>query len=1024
MALQKTSVFVPLGGALDSQKAPLSMPSTSLLTCDNVTQERRGEFRRRYGFTQVAGDSLAGINASCPSQVATVGQGPTGQSMVALMDTNQLVKFDTAKASWTAQTPLTPRVSTMTRAALAMSNDLPARLAGFASDGTEFVCATSRITGPVAGANQSIYAVWGKVSSPALDNNGNLIGTVVSLNVVRCAALPGFLCIFSADTSGNLVARVRNTSTGVISSTTVKAGLDTATPLLDAMYYTGSTITLVMRMAGAPSSFQRIEFNPSTLANASDDTVAISNPPTLLSLIADPSNSGRRFVGLANGGSTNTSVVSLLATGVAVNNWQLEAIQATQLTGCMKGISDGAFVYQVQAPTANTLKRNTVVAGVVGTARFLDNTIVGIVGSIASNGWGVSGDTMWYFTVVQNKSSATDFQQTAIVQANTFTDAGINSSDNVLIPMASLAPLGSGPTPTTALYQAMNIGTRTFAVGMPVATLFSLTGGVVTGDYVISSFTQVLTTASDSLVNIGQPAYRNGKPIFPGESLCTVEGTYLLPIGMFSPPQQPSLSQAGGGSLTPLATYQYAAVVETVTQDGLVWRGPATVSALITLTGANQTVGVTVLCWQTESFYQFLRIKFYRSQANGSVPTLIKVIYADGASMAAGSWGIAADTAADNTITAGEILYTVGEQPNMCWPPSSHVWIFDDRLWAVNRDYRTEIQYSKNLQATRQPETTLANVVDLDDQWGDVTGGSSVEGRGVIFKRNAIYFVQGDGLTDAGSGNNYTVTRISDDIGALPGTPLVNAGDAIYFVSQRGIHSVDAAGNIRFVGKGIDAWVNQPQVNTPETFYDGVFVPSKNEVRFVTTNYVFVYDRKFPDQDGVGQWIRWTGLSGMRRCLLVNDQMVLFKTDGTVWREGTSAQTTDQGVAFTGTVRTGWIRPSANGLVPAPVQQGMRVYDGRVVFTRIAGGGSITATAKLYFNDDDSSVQTFTSQAIAGATLTDVGEFFPTTQKCTSCSVEVNLPSGDATMRVQGVSLNVGIRAPSEQRRPAGEKWS
>ena len=208
-----------------------------------------------------------------------------------------------------------------------------------------------------------------------------------------------------------------------------------------------------------------------------------------------------------------------------------------------------------------------------------------------------------------------------------------------------------------------------------------------------------------------------------------------------------------------------------------------------------------------------------------------------------------------------------------------------------------------------------------------------------------------------------------------------------------------------------------------------MFVPSKNEVRFVTTNYVFVYDRKFPDTavggTGLGQWIRWTGLSGMRRCLLVNDQMVLFKTDGTVWREGTSAQTTDAGTAFTGIVRTGWVRYNpAGALVPAPVQGGMRVYDGRAVFTRIAGGGSITAQAKLYFNDDDSQVQTFTSQAIAGGTLSDVGEFFPTQQKCTSCSVEVDLPSGDATLRVQGVSLNLGVRKPSEQRRPAGEKWS
>ncbi len=1019
MALAKTSIFVPFGGALDSQKAPLSMPNSSLLTCDNVTQERKGEWRRRYGFTQVAGDTVPG--GVCPSQVATVGEGPTGQSMIASALTAYLV-YDATLGAWQSGA-LTARASAITRSELAASNDAVVGGLGYASSATEWICAVVRQSAPAAPV---ILCVTGKVDNPQIDNfsANSVLDLAANVTWIKCASIAGFLCLFWGDTAGNLKVKVRNSSTGIFSSATIKTGIANGF-IADVGVYAGSTVTLVFLMAGAAAAYQFIEFDPSTLAHAVDVSIATPARPTFITTIYDATGGAVRYPAHSSA-APDTRVDSITSAGAQVGQYSVEAIQSTKLTGVMNaGSANGAFVYQT---TTGQLRRNARTASVVGTPGYLNGQSTASSGTpvnLISVGWAANGDSAWYFLVAEAVQVGTGFLWTPILQSNSFAFGDVATR-----PVGALAPNGIGSGVSSSLLaQANATASGTFRVGLPVLTAFGRIGGGMHADTVMTSFTHYLRVTGDSGINTGWPAYRNGKPIMCGQSLSTPEGLYLVPMGQFAPPQPVSVAQsAAAGALTLLATYDFVVVFETVTQDGLVWRSQPATPAIITLTGANQTVVVTQAQQQAESLNQLLRIKFYRSQANGSVPQLDKVYYTDG-SQNPGSW-VFTDTLSDGAINTGEVLYTVGEQPNMCWPPSSHVWIFDDRLWAVNRDYRTEIQYSKSLQAQRQPETTLANVIDLDDQWGDVTGGSSVEGRGVIFKRNAIYFVQGDGLTDAGSGNNYTITRISDDIGALPGTPLVNAGDAIYFVSQRGVHSVDAQGNIRFVGAAIDQWVNQPQVNTPETFYDGIFVPSKNEVRFVTTNYVFVYDRKFPDAlpnggMGLGQWSRWTGLSGMRRCLLVNEQMVLFKTDGTVWREGTAAQTTDQGAAFTGVVRTAWVRYNpAGALVPAPVQAPMRVYDGRVVFTRIAGGGTITASAKLYFNDDDAQVQTFTSQAIAGGTLTDVGEFFPTQQKCTSCSVEVTMPSGDATMRIQGVSLNIGIRKLSEQRRPAGEKWS
>ena len=478
MPLQKTSVFVPFGGALDSQKAPLSMPSTSLLTCDNVTQERRGEFRRRYGFTQTAGDSLASISASCPSQVATMGQGATGQGMVALMDTNQLAQFDTITGTWTALTPFTPRASTATRSALVMSNDIPATQAGFASDGSEFVCSSKRVNGILGGGAPQILANFGKVGNPALDTDGTVLDLAVNINVVRCAALPGFLCIFWSDTSGNLKVRVRNSSTGAFSAvTTVKTGLHLTNPMLDAMYYTGSTITLACQLA--TTVIQGIGFNPSTLANAFDTAWTGAATISCMSLIADPGVSGKAYLGYSATVPTTAVGAYNAVTGALFTTSVVEAIQSTQITGCTTGASgDFAVVYQV----GGALKRQTRIAGVMGTPAFVDNVLVGVLGTIASNRWGFSGDSLWYFLVAQNDATVAGFQQTAIAMSSTFTAA---TSDFIITPVASVAPLGSGPTPTTSGYQVMSTGTRTFALGMPVATSFANVVSAISADYVI-----------------------------------------------------------------------------------------------------------------------------------------------------------------------------------------------------------------------------------------------------------------------------------------------------------------------------------------------------------------------------------------------------------------------------------------------------------------------------------------------------------------------------------------------------------
>jgi hypothetical protein len=144
--------------------------------------------------------------------------------------------------------------------------------------------------------------------------------------------------------------------------------------------------------------------------------------------------------------------------------------------------------------------------------------------------------------------------------------------------------------------------------------------------------------------------------------------------------------------------------------------------------------------------------------------------------------------------------------------------------------------------------------------------------------------------------------------------------------------------------------------------------------------------------------------------------MVLFGNNGLVWREGTESQTTDQGVAFNGIIRSAWIRPKEFGQI--------KLWKTLATALRTSGGGNITPTMQLFTDDSDVQVQSWSPPAvIAGATTPIHMEARPQVMNCSSFSVQVTLPSGDTTFRLEQLGAEFGLRSGGAQRRPASERW-
>jgi len=1000
--IPSTVVTWPLTGGLDTSKSPLLQQPGTHLTLDDVTQERLGEWRNRYGFTQSALDTTVYGVAPLMGKLGDAG-------MFALNDQMELYMPSLGSNRWQNASP--PNIADDITRVPVMATDNP--VIGFAQAGNMYLVASLDSVAPAV----ALFDVQGKTLAKVSLSPGLYIRA-------RCAATAGKLVAYLASTAGNLVTYVFDVSTGVVTGpTTIKAGAHATAPFLDALWDGSSaTITVVVRMA-AGDAVRFMEHDPSTGALATDVALAAIVGNSCVSLNQDYSNSGTRFVTVSDSTGPTTRMLRVTSAGVISQNDLLAAATSTAMTGV--GYNAGLY-YDVVYQTNDAL-RTIFISGRTGAGISAPSQVAamgaaadGITQSIDGQAWSHDGLTM-QFIIGVHSTLTTDPQDSWINVANPLAGIGFRSQSRIA-PLQAQAIMINAAATQSALFQRPAISSHSSAFALPVLASYALVAGVASRRYSIDVFAQQVLASSDiaTRVNKGPPVQYKQTSFVAGNSASFVDEGTIVPIGTSRPPGAPyTITQGAAGALTLLATYQYLWLMECVDSDGNVWRSPPSIPKSVTMTGANNQNTVQFTAAPDFQLSNNARVKLYRTSANGSVFRLVYMQSLAGFSAVAFS---AVDTQSDGAIAASEILYTTGEVSTAITPRASHLMTAKDRLWLVNADFRTELWYSKNLRPGRQPEFTNQHLIDIDDNYGDITGLSTIDDSLVVFKRNAIYFVTGDGFDDGGGGTNVTAILASGDIGSIPGSPIVQAGDAIYFVSDRGIYSVSASGTVSFVGRDVDRYINQPQVQTPERIWDGVWVPSKNEVRFVTDNYILVYSKKFATEASLGvaaagaYWCRWKFANG-RRALVINNQMVVIKSDGTVWREGSSSQLTDQGAAIAGVIRSAWISPAGIG-------GWLRLRKVRAWGLRTSGGGNVTPSITVYFDNNDATTETFTAPAaIAGTTTPIVAQAEPRQRRCTSFSTQFNFPSGDNTFRLDQWEASVAVKPGPPKQVGGSERW-
>lgn len=1008
--LPKQTVAIPLTGGLDTKTGPLAQVPGSFLSLDDVRQERAHEWKNRQPIThadalddlgsapplrtvELPGGGLFGLTVSGANFSAAVTYSRNVPSGIARWQQTVGVSSAVTPSAW-QRSPIATDINPVYKTAVAVGN------------GLRFVAWKPGDTGAPSESAIKIEIVSdtdGKSVLPATS-----FGATSGSNPKVVHYPAGNLFVLFWSEGANIKAASWSSLTGAAATgATILKSNAVAVTKLDAIYYVGTNITVVYESTTGPSNVRYLGVVPATFALTIDVDLGVTCG-NALSLFPDPDASGISFVGVITS-ALDVRVLRVNSLGAIQSNDLIEATGGNQIIGCAYQSGAGWMaIYRwntVSQPTIRAAKKRSGVVSSPVSIAIHPNYV------LDSNGWREPGtDPMRYMLGVHVGdlfASQGDYQHSYFEMAIEYENAVSTISNSYTEPQARLLPLNAGPGSLPAWgannnpTQVVRTGTNTFVLALSRLAAPFISAGLRADIYAVDTWKQTImstATIGASHPNLGNGIVGSQASYLPaGLLLQSVNGGSIWGHGGSVLPFRPTTNiSAGASGPTAGQAYQYVGSIDYPDEGGNVWRSARSVaSAAVTPTAGNRQIDVT---WRLPTLEHASRprtARLWRTFGNGDLANA-KLVYQTTILSGVTTHTVTfADTVSDATLATSNSL-PIGLAASIT-PAFNHVAFFDGRMWGAERDYPRRLRFTQVNQTGISPEYPVEFFVDIDDEEGDITGLSALDDKLIVYKNSAVYFIPQGGPALDGSGATYAATKISSDVGCELGTPTISIGSESWFFHQ-GMYKIDRSLHIEFVGEGIDAYFNQPLINSREPALSLTYNRTHDEMRLLTSSYRFVYDRVH------SCWIRDTGaLAGTLYTQSVADLGdMFFRTNGQVWWDydednfgGTEPTGTIRGI-----IRSPWIRA-------AQPEGYFRIYRARTLWARKDDDPdppSSSPETTIYFNDDDTILSTYTPTTTTGIFKQTI-EARAARGKCASFSLQTRLPADDVTWRINQWSV-------------------
>lgn len=533
------------------------------------------------------------------------------------------------------------------------------------------------------------------------------------------------------------------------------------------------------------------------------------------------------------------STFSMISSGTILNL----ASYATAGTMTLFYESSNNYSYDSGIPTHFISSRTLTQAGSPGTAAVILRSV-----GLGSKAFAVSG-TIYFLAAFQSPYQPTYFLVSAagaIIAKLAYGNGG--GYRTLGIPSVALTDnIVQVSYLIKDLIQSVNKGTA-LAAGTQTAGIYSQTG-INLASFIIGGVNTVTA-------EIGENLNLTGGFLWGYDGYTPVENNFFL-----WPDSIEATWSATGGHIaaqpdgaTNTNAYWYQATYEWTDNQGNAFRSAPSIPIPVTTTSNGVIGSITVNVPTLRLTYKVsnpVKLVLYRwSVAQQTYYQVTSISSPTLNDMTVDSIAIV-DTLADATILGNNILYTNGGVvENINGPAAKSTFLFDDRLWLIPSEDPNNLNFSKQVIPTTPVEMSdaltlyVAPTLSAQGSSGPLICGAPMDDKAILFKQDAISYINGTGPDNTGANNQYSQPiLITTTVGCANQRSIVFMPSGLMFESDKGIWLLGRDLSTSYIGAPVEAFTQDA------TVLSAVSVPDTNQIRFtMSSGITLMYDYYY------GQW--------------------------------------------------------------------------------------------------------------------------------------------------------------------------
>lgn len=847
MALQKQPVNLNFGSGIDTKTDPFQLPLGKLLVLENSVFTKGGIVQKRHGFRKLKD------LAESASSITTF-----DNSLVAIGSTLQA--FSNDYDEWVSQGAFAP----VDLSVMPVMRSATGQTACDSALNNGLICVA--FVDAVNGAQyQVVDAETGQIIVPAT----SLPATASHPRVFSLGRyfIVTFMATVAATPHLQYVSIPVNDLTNPASATDISTQLKTITSGYDG-FVANDNLYLAWYGSDATATI-RIRYLTSTLSLSSQKTQTdAAYIGDLISVTADTTTATPTVYITwynATGDDAYTAVYSssldlITAPVQSITNEDVATITSVAQNGSVSiyysvttvyGYNPQTYVNGAYSTASNVrtdiLKRVTMTsAGTLGTASAIHRA-----SSLFSKAFLVSGVeyvTVAYQSTYQNTYFVIDEDGNHICKF-AYSNGGGYPINQVL-----------GNVDVTDSVALIPYLIKDFVTTISTGTNQAPVGGIYTQTGVNVAFLEFGVSTTKS-AEIAQALHLSGGYIWQYDGVKPVEHNFHL-----YPDNLGRTTSTTGGSMT-AQQYFYQVTYEWTDAQGILHRSAPSIPLSVDISGSGTstntvTLKIPTLRYTAKTGNSKVRIVIYRWSTAQQAYYQVTSFTSPTLNNPAVDSIDYTDTVADSSIVGNALIYTTGGVIENVAPGAvKTMTIFDNRLWALSAE-GDQFYFSKEVVQGTPVEMSdlftyyIADTISSQGPTGPTRAAAAMDDKLIVFKKNAIYYVNGVGPTATGSSDQYSQPIfVSSTVGCENQRSIVLIPQGLMFQSDKGIWLLGRDLSTSYIGADVAAY-------NSSTVLSAIAIPGTNQVRFtLDSGVVLIYDYYYQ------QWGTFNGIPNISSCI-------------------------------------------------------------------------------------------------------------------------------------------------------------